>query len=143
VNLAALPVLNACLNASSALLLLSGFYFIRVRGNEAAHRKCMTAALGVSAVFLISYLTYHSVHGTTHFLGEGIVRPLYFSILISHTILAAVIVPLILITLRYALRRDLEKHKRLARITFPLWLYVSITGVLIYFFLYQWFPHSS
>lgn len=102
----------------------------------------MTAALGVSVIFLACYLTYHALHGSTRFLGEGWARPVYFTILISHTILAAVIVPLILITLRYAIRRDLEKHKRLARITFPLWFYVSVTGVLIYFFLYQWFPHN-
>lgn len=137
-----LPPLNACLNSTSALLLLLGFYFIRFRKNESAHRLCMTGAFGVSVLFLISYLTYHAFHGTTRFLGEGWVRPVYFSILITHTILAVVIVPLILITLRYALRRSFEKHKKIARITFPLWLYVSVTGVFIYFMLYQWFPHT-
>jgi putative membrane protein len=126
----------------SALLLVTGFYFIKFKKDVNAHRFCMLSAFGVSILFLISYLTYHYFHGATRFLGQGIFRPVYFSILISHTFLAVVIVPLILITLSFAIRGNFEKHKKIARITFPLWLYVSVTGVLIYFLLYHWFPHA-
>ena len=136
-----LPHLNACLNASSAVLLFLGYSFIR-RGNIAAHRTCQTSALVVSIVFLISYLTYHFHHGTTRFAGQGFVRPLYFIILTSHTILAVVIVPLVAVTLMRALRRDFVRHRRIARITFPLWLYVSVTGVIVYLMLYQIYPSA-
>jgi uncharacterized membrane protein YozB (DUF420 family) len=134
-----LPHLNACLNGTSAVLLFSGYGFIRAR-NVAAHRACQISALIVSLLFLASYLTYHYFHGTTRFQGTGLARPLYFTILISHTILAVVIVPLVIITLYRALRQDFARHRRIARITLPLWLYVSITGVIVYLMLYQIYP---
>ena len=131
-----LPTLNACLNATSALLLILGFYFIRQR-NIAAHRACMATAFGVSVVFLISYLTYHATAGTTRFAGQGAVRLLYFTILITHTTLAALIPVLAIITLRRALRGHYDKHRQLARWTLPAWLYVSVTGVIVYLMLYH------
>lgn len=134
-----LPHLNACLNGASALLLFSGYSFIRAR-NVAAHRACQIAAFAVSTLFLASYLTYHYHHGATRFQGTGLARPLYFTILTSHTILAVVIVPLIAMTLYRALRKDFMRHRRIARITLPLWLYVSITGVIVYLMLYQIYP---
>jgi len=134
-----LPHLNAILNSTSALLLLSGFGFIR-RGNVRAHRTCQIAAVVTSSLFLISYLTYHYYHGATRFTGQGMVRPVYFVILLTHTILAVVIVPLILITLYRAARGDFERHRRIARWTLPLWLYVSVTGVIVYLMLYQIYP---
>ena len=134
-----LPHLNAVLNSSSALLLLSGYSFIRA-GRIAAHRACQLGALAVSALFLASYLTYHYYHGTTRFKGEGLARPVYFTILTSHTILAVVIVPLIAITLYRALRLDFVRHRKIARITLPLWFYVSVTGVAIYVMLYHIYP---
>ena len=134
-----LPHLNACLNATSAVLLFTGYTFIRSR-NVAAHRACQTAALVVSLLFLASYLTYHYHHGSTRFQGTGIVRPIYFTILTSHTILAIVIVPLVTLTFYRALRNDFARHRRIARITLPLWLYVSITGVIVYLMLYQIYP---
>src|SRR2546423_1542973 len=135
----ALPHLNAILNATSGVLLVAGFYFIR-RRRIAAHRACMLAALAASIAFLISYLVYHAHHGTTRFAGQVTVRPLYFFILTTHTILAAVIVPLIIITLGRAMRGEFGRHLRLARWTLPLWLYVSVTGVLVYLLLYQFYP---
>ena len=134
-----LPHFNAFLNASSFVLLTSGYLFIR-RGRVQAHRNCQLAAIGTSILFLISYLTYHSQHGTTRFTGQGIARPVYFTILTTHTILAVVIVPLVIITVRRALRRDFDRHRRIARLTLPLWLYVSVTGVLVYFMLYHLYP---
>ena len=134
-----LPHLNACLNGTSAVLLFTGYTFIRSR-NVVAHRACQTAALVVSLLFLVSYLTYHYYHGTTRFQGAGIVRPIYFTILTSHTILAIVIVPLVALTFYRALRNDFARHRRIARITLPLWLYVSITGVIVYLMLYQIYP---
>jgi uncharacterized membrane protein YozB (DUF420 family) len=131
-----LPHVNACLNGTSAVLLISGYSFIRC-GNVAAHRTCQVSALVVSILFLASYLTYHYYHGSTRFQGTGLVRPIYFTILISHTILAAVIVPLVALTFYRALRQDFTRHRRIARITLPLWLYVSITGVIVYLMLYQ------
>jgi len=136
-----LPHLNACLNGASAILLFSGYSFIR-KGNVSAHRACQTAALVVSSLFLASYLTYHYHHGTTRFLGVGIVRPIYFTILITHTILAIVIVPLVSLTFYRAFRGDFIRHRRIARITLPLWLYVSITGVIVYLMLYRIYPHG-
>ena len=134
-----LPHVNACLNATSAVLLFTGYTFIRSR-NVAAHRACQIAALVVSLLFLASYLTYHYHHGSTRFQGAGIVRPIYFTILTSHTILAIVIVPLVTLTFYRALRNDFVRHRRIARITLPLWLYVSITGVIVYLMLYQIYP---
>ena len=134
-----LPHLNAVLNSTSALLLLSGFRFIRA-GRIQAHRNCQVAAVVTSTLFLISYLTYHYYHGATRFAGQGIVRPFYFTILISHTILAVVIVPLIIVTLYRAARGDFLRHRRIARWTLPLWLYVSVTGVIVYLMLYHLYP---
>lgn len=131
-----LPTLNAILNGTSAVLLITGYLLIR-RGRRSAHRLCMLSAFGVSTLFLVSYLVYHYHHGSTKFMGEGWLRPIYFAILGSHTILAAVIVPLVLITLSRALRHHFEHHKTIARWTLPLWLYVSVTGVLVYLMLYQ------
>lgn len=121
------------------MLLIAGYSFIRAR-NVAAHRACQISAFVVSLLFLTSYLIYHYHHGSTRFQGTGIVRPIYFTILTTHTILAIVIVPLIIITLYRALRRDFMRHRRIARITLPLWLYVSITGVIVYLMLYQIYP---
>ena len=134
-----LPHLNAFLNGTSAILLLTGYSFIR-KGNIAAHRTCQVSALVVSLIFLASYLTYHFNHGATRFAGQGLVRPLYFTILTSHTILAVVIVPLVIITFSRALRADFVRHRKIARITLPLWLYVCVTGVIVYLMLYQIYP---
>jgi putative membrane protein len=134
-----LPHLNACLNGTSALLLIAGYSFIR-SGKIAAHRTCQVTALAVSIIFLASYLTYHFNHGSTRFTGQGLVRPFYFTILISHTILAVVIVPLVIITFYRAFRQDFVRHRKIARITLPLWMYVSITGVVVYLMLYQIYP---
>ena len=136
-----LPHLNAFLNGTSAVLLFTGYSFIRAR-NVIAHRACQIAALIVSSLFLVSYLFYHYHHGTTRFLGVGFVRPLYFTILTSHTILAVVIVPLIFLTFYRALRGDFVRHRRIARVTLPLWLYVSVTGVIVYLMLYHFYPHA-
>jgi uncharacterized membrane protein YozB (DUF420 family) len=134
-----LPHLNAILNTTSALLLLAGFRFIRL-GRIQAHRNCQITAVVTSTLFLISYLTYHYYHGATRFAGQGLVRPAYFTILITHTILAVVIVPLIIVTLYRAARGDFIRHRRIARWTLPLWLYVSVTGVIVYLMLYQIYP---
>lgn len=134
-----LPHLNAILNATSAIFLIAGYRFIRALRID-AHRKCQVTAVVTSTLFLISYLTYHYYHGETRFLGQGIVRPFYFGILISHVILAVVIVPLILITLYRAARGDFIRHRRVARWTLPLWLYVSVTGVIVYLMLYHLYP---
>ena len=134
-----LPHLNACLNGTSALLLLTGYSFIRSR-NVVAHRACQIAALAISILFLASYLTYHFNHGTTRFQGTGLARPIYFTILTSHTILAMVIVPLVILTFYRAFRGDFARHRKIARVTLPLWLYVSITGVIVYLMLYQIYP---
>ena len=132
------PKINASLNGSSAVLLVTGRVLI-ARGKVAAHRAVMLAALATSTVFLISYLYYHYHVGSVHFRGTGWSRPLYFTILISHTILAAVIVPMVIITLVRGLREQFDRHRAIARWTFPLWLYVSITGVIVYLMLYQIF----
>ncbi len=134
-----LPHLNAILNSTSALLLLAGFRFIR-HGKIQAHRNCQVTAVLTSTLFLISYLTYHYYHGATKFAGQGLVRPFYFIILTTHTILAVAIVPLILITLYRAARGDFLRHRRIARWTLPLWLYVSVTGVIVYVMLYHIYP---
>jgi uncharacterized membrane protein YozB (DUF420 family) len=137
-ELSSLPALNAVLNGTSAVLLLTGYNFIR-RGRMQAHRLMMLAALCTSAAFLASYLYYHAHVGSVHFQGHGWSRPLYFSILLSHTILAVVIVPLVLVSLSRALRARYAMHKAIARWTFPLWMYVSVTGVVIYLMLYKLF----
>ena len=134
-----LPHVNACLNGTSALLLFTGYTFIR-KHNVAAHRTCQIAALSISILFLASYLTYHFHHGATRFQGTGIVRPIYFTVLLSHTILAIVIVPLVILTFYRAFRNDFTRHRRIARITLPLWLYVCVTGVIVYLMLYQIYP---
>ncbi len=132
------PVIDASLNGASAVLLFVGHGFIK-RGRMAAHRTFMLAALGSSTLFLSCYLYFHFHVGSVRFQGQGWSRPLYFAILISHTILAATIVPLILITLIRALRENFDRHRVIARWTYPLWMYVSITGVVVYFMLYHWF----
>ncbi len=139
IPLGALPALNAVLNSASAVLLLLGYRFIR-RGRVGAHRACMVGALGVSTLFLASYLTYHFNVGSVRFSGQGWVRPLYFAILISHTILAAAVVPLALVTLWRAWRERFDAHRRIARVALPVWLYVSVTGVVVYLMLYHLYP---
>lgn len=134
-----LPTLNAMLNATSGILVLIGYFLIRRKRIE-AHRACMIAAVTASVVFLISYLVYHYYHGATRFPGTGWVRPVYFTILFTHTILAAVIVPFVIVTLRRGLKGQFAQHRKVARWTFPMWLYVSVTGVIVYFMLYRWFP---
>jgi uncharacterized membrane protein YozB (DUF420 family) len=132
------PVINASLNGTSAVLLLTAHALIK-RGRMAAHRALMLTAIVTSSLFLGSYLYYHWHVGSVHFQGQGWSRPIYFTILTSHTILAAAIVPLVIITLTRALRERFDRHRAIARWTYPLWLYVSITGVVIYFMLYKWF----
>jgi putative membrane protein len=139
--LSLLPHLNALLNTVSAVLLVVGYYHIR-KGRIQSHRKFQVAALATSTLFLISYLTYHYYHGDTPFLGQGIVRPFYFTILITHVVLAIAIVPLVLITAYRAARGDFIRHRQIARWTFPLWLYVSVTGVIVYIMLYHAYPSS-
>lgn len=134
-----LPHLNAFLNSTSALFLIAGYSFIRAT-HVRAHRNCQVAAVVTSVIFLASYLTYHYYHGDTPFPGQGAVRPFYFVILISHIILAIVIVPLVVITVYRAARGDFDKHRRIARWTLPLWLYVSVTGVIVYVMLYHLYP---
>ena len=136
VTLRDLPALNAGLNATSALLLLIGWLLIRA-GRREAHRRVMLAAVVSSAAFLVSYLTYHAQVGSVRFQGRGWVRTAYFTILITHTVLAAAIVPLVLITLNHGLRERFDRHRRIARVTLPLWAYVSVTGVVIYWMLYR------
>jgi uncharacterized membrane protein YozB (DUF420 family) len=139
VNIEQLPAVNATLNLSSAVLLFLGWRAIRA-GRVPAHRALMLCALGVSLLFLVSYLVYHYAHGSTRFQGQGPIRPVYFAVLISHTVLAAALVPLVVTAVSLALRKRFERHRRWARITWPIWMYVSTTGVLIYLMLYQWFP---
>jgi putative membrane protein len=138
-DFAILPHVNAGLNATSAVLLASGYYFIR-RGRVTAHLRCMVAALVVSLAFLASYLVYHYNHGSTRFTGQGAIRPVYFTILLTHTVLAVVIVPLVVQTVRRAWAGQFDRHSRVARWTLPLWAYVSVTGVLVYLLLYQLYP---
>ena len=130
-----LPALNACLNATSALLLLSGYRQIR-RKNTNAHQLCMIFATVVSAAFLVSYLVYHYQVGSVSFKGQGWIRPIYFFILLTHIMLAMATIPLVAITMTRALKSDFVRHARVARWTLPIWLYVSVTGVVIYGMLY-------
>ena len=139
IALADLPALNAFFNVVSAALLAAGYAQIR-RGRVRLHRNLMQTAFAVSVLFLISYLTYHYNVGAISFRGEGWVRLLYFFILITHIILAALVPVLALITLYRAWRGQFARHRRMARWTLPIWLYVSVTGVLVYIFLYQFFP---
>ena len=131
-----LPALNAFLNGSCALFLCSGFVLIRF-GRKEAHRFCMVAAFLLSVGFLASYLTYHTLHGSTPFPGTGWSRPIYFSLLVSHIVLAVSVLPFSLITLYQAVRGNFRRHRRIARWTLPIWLYVSVTGVLVYVMLYR------
>ena len=131
------PALNATLNATSGGLIMAGFLFIRSK-KVGAHRLCMAAACCVTALFFVSYLSYHAQVGLIRFRGTGWIKPVYFSILISHTALAITIVPLIIRTVWLAANERIEAHRRLARITFPLWLYVSVTGVIVYWMVYRW-----
>lgn len=142
-----LPVVNGSLNGLSAIFLSVGYFFIR-RKNMIAHRNCMISAFVTSVLFLICYLTYHfylayALHrGPTSFTNPAWFRPIYLAILISHTILAVVIVPMVLITMTRGLKGRFAQHRKIARWTWPLWMYVSVTGVVIYFLLYQIFPQS-
>jgi putative membrane protein len=131
-----LPALNAGLNFVSAVLIAAGYYCVRRRRLQ-AHKRCMVAALGVSTAFLTSYLTYHYFAGSVPYTKQDWTRPVYFFILITHIVLAALIVPLVLRTVYLALRGRLDKHVRIARWTFPIWMYVSVTGVLVYLMLYR------
>ena len=135
-TLTVLPTVNAILNASAAVVMLAGFAAIR-RGRVAVHRACMLTAVGLSTMFLVSYIVYHVQVGSRPYGGTGWRRTLYFSILLSHTVLAVVIVPLVATTLYRALRARFARHVRIARWTLPLWLYVSVTGVVVYLMLYH------
>lgn len=135
-TLTVLPTVNALLNGTCALLLVAGLAAIKT-GRRAVHIRCMLAAAAVSALFLMSYVTYHAVHGSTHFQGQGTVRTVYFTVLLTHTVLAAANVPLVLTTLYRAWRGNFAAHKRIARVTWPVWMYVSVTGVVIYLMLYR------
>ncbi|HWF18533.1 MAG TPA: DUF420 domain-containing protein [Verrucomicrobiae bacterium] len=143
-----LPIVNGSLNGLSAVFLGFGYFFIRNK-NVKAHRNCMISAFVTSTLFLACYLTYHYYmarvlhHPTTRFTDPAWFRPIYLTILITHTTLAVVIVPLILITLSRALRERFDRHKVIARWTWPLWMYVSVTGVVIYFLLYQIYPQHQ
>jgi uncharacterized membrane protein YozB (DUF420 family) len=135
------PALIASLNGASAVLLLAGYVLIR-RRRIAAHRACMIAAVVASALFLACYVYFHVHVGDILFLGQGFWREVYFVVLIPHVTLAIVIVPMVIITLSRGLRARYASHRAIARWTWPLWMYVSVTGVLVYFMLYRWFPHS-
>ena len=136
ISVSQLPAVNAALNSLSAILLVAGYLFIKSK-NITAHKACMLAAFTSSSLFLISYLVYHYQVGSVPFKGQGAIRTLYFSILLTHTILAATVVPLALITLTRALKQRFAAHRRIARWTFPIWLYVSVTGVIVYWMLYR------
>ena len=139
-----LPALNATLNSISTIFIAVGWYLSR-RGFWRQHIACMIAAITTSALFLVSYVTYHYARGgqATPFTGQGVVRPIYFTILISHILLAFIILPLVISTVVPVFRRRWEKHKRLGRWTMPIWFYVSVTGVLVYLMLYRWFPPAG
>jgi putative membrane protein len=136
ISVSELPAVNAALNSLSAIFLVGGYYFIRSR-NIGAHKACMLSAFATSVLFLISYLVYHYQVGSVPFKGQGGIRVVYFTILVSHTILAVTVVPLALITLSRAFKERFAAHRRIARWTFPIWLYVSITGVIVYAMLYK------
>jgi putative membrane protein len=139
IGLSDLPAVNATLNATSAVFLGLGYACI-LRKRVAAHRACMMVAVVVSVLFLISYITYHVHVGSKHFAGQGLARPVYFTILFTHTVLATVVaLYLVPVTLYRALRQRFDRHKRIARWTLPIWFYVSVTGVIVYFMLYHWY----
>jgi putative membrane protein len=140
--IAVLPHLNAALNAIAATFLLCGFIFVKRRELD-RHRACMTAAAATSCVFLISYVTLRFNAPIFAFAGEGVVRPIYFSILASHVVLAMVIVPLVLLTLFRAIKSDFMAHRRIARWTWPTWMYVSVSGIVVYLMLYQIYPPTQ
>lgn len=129
-----MPAINAGLNSVTTVLLFVGYILIK-RGHKEAHIRTMLSATGTSALFLVSYIIYHHFHGDTKFMGEGFIRPIYFFILITHIILSGIMVPMIFATLWHGLRKNYSKHKRIAKWTFPIWIYVSFTGVAIYFLL--------
>jgi uncharacterized membrane protein YozB (DUF420 family) len=131
-----LPALNAILNATAATLLIAGYLFIR-RGRIQAHRRCMLAAFAVSTLFLVSYLTYHAQVGSRRYAGTGAMRTVYLTILFTHTVLAALVPPLAIVTLWRALRERFDRHVAIARWTLPVWIYVSVTGVIVYVMLYH------
>lgn len=135
-EIADLPALNASLNALAAVFLITGYVLIR-SGRRDAHKRCMLMALTTSALFLVSYVTYHANAGSVPFPGVGAIRVVYFAVLIPHVILAATILPLALVTMTRGLRGDFTRHVRIARWTLPLWLYVSVTGVIVYWMLYH------
>ena len=137
-SVADLPHLNATLNAVAGVLLTIGWILIRHR-RVAAHRRCMIAACVTSALFLVSYVTYHAQVGSRPFPGTGIMRTVYFAVLIPHVVLAAAVLPLAIVTLRRGLVRDDRRHRRIARWTIPIWLFVSVAGVIVYLMLYQWY----
>jgi putative membrane protein len=137
VTVSDLPAVNALLNGTAAVLLAIGWTCIR-RGRIDAHRRCMLAAFTASCLFLVSYVVYHAQAGSRPFTGQGLARSVYFVILVTHVLLAATILPLALVTLRRALGGDYARHRRIARWTFPVWMYVSVTGVVIYLMLYHW-----
>jgi len=136
-----LPLVNACLNGTSAILLTFGYINIK-RQRQVAHRNCMIAAFITSSLFLACYLYYHYYARSTHFVDPAWFRPIYLTILLTHTILAVVVVPMVLMSFSRALKQRFDKHKAIARWTWPIWMYVSVTGVVIYLILYQIFPQA-
>ncbi len=137
-----LPALNAVLNGSAALLLAAGWWAIKAR-RARIHARLMGAAFALSALFLVSYLTYHALHGHTVFTAQGWIRPVYFAILLTHVVLAAVVAPAAIWALRLAWTGRFDRHRRVTRWLLPVWLYVSVTGVVIYLILYHWYPAAS
>ena len=137
-----LPALNASLNGISTIFIAAGWYLIR-RGHWRQHIACMVTAVLTSSAFLVSYLIYHAHAGSVRFTATGVVRPIYFAILLTHVLLAFTILPLVIATLVPVFRRQWDRHRRIARWAMPIWLYVSITGVIVYLMLYQWFPPSG
>jgi len=137
-----LPTIEAILNTLSAISISTGYYFIRKK-NIAAHRACMITALIISTVFFIVYLIYHLNVGNIPFAGEGIIRPIYFTILTSHVLLAATTVVLVITTVTFIIKGKTEKHKKIARWTLPIWLYVSVTGVMIYLMAFHFYPPTN
>ena len=136
-DISLLPLFNASLNGASGIFLAAGYVFIRRRQVE-RHRFCMLSAFSLSALFLVSYVIYHALAGSTRFTGEGWIRPVYFTVLISHITLAVLVLPLALTTLYRAWRGVFVQHRQVARWTLPIWLYVSVSGVLVYLILYHW-----
>ena len=136
-----MPLLNAGLNAASTCCLLAGYFYIR-RKAVRSHRLCMIIAVCCSAGFFLSYIIYHIQVGSVHFVGQGMIRPIYFSILTSHTLLAAVLPILVAVTLTRALRARFDRHRRIARWTLPIWIYVSFTGIIVYLLLYRLYPSA-